>query len=586
MDTCGNLEKPSGPFTFILDKPNYFQRINRDLLDRIPLTSKTVLEVGCGSGALGAAFKRRQPKARYLGIEAMAQPAAEATQVLDHVVQGDVEDPSLKIPPLAPLDCLIYGDVLEHLRDPWACLKRQSQWLSDDGVLLACIPNVQHWSVVLELLHGQWPLRDEGLFDRTHLRWFTRNGIEALIQNAGLHIHDWHPRIFQANKAKEFTKKLQPTLDSLGIKPQDFLKGSSPLQYVIRAGKQPREALRINILTTLTNFPSHADVRLINPSRNLASLPKIEVFSGRKCELLPKKNQTPSIILWQRPIPQRNNESHIRNLKTLVNHGHIIIADIDDDPNSKVWSSQDYLAFRSVHAIQVSTREIANEIKIHNPEVFIAPNNVESLGNTKTKKNNGEPLRLFFGALNRQLDWATWLPSLNKVFEASPESWEVSVIHDKSFYKSIKLSSRQKTFTPTCDLTSYRRILSKADIIFLPLADTTFNRFKSDLSAIEAASHGLAVLASPTVYAETVRQGLPAKLFNSQRQLIEIMLDWQKDPDKARFLGKNAQQWVAQHRMQADFVEKREAWYRDLWERKDKLTRRVHEREPLLRPHS
>ena len=569
-----------------MDKPNYFQRVNTDLLDRIPLTSKTVLEVGCGSGALGAAFKRRQPKVRYLGIEAMEQPAAEAMQVLDHVVQGDVEDPSLNIPPLAPLDCLIYGDVLEHLRDPWTCLKEQSQWLSDDGVLLACIPNVQHWSVLLELLHGQWPLRDEGLFDRTHLRWFTRNGIEAMIQEAGLHLHDWHPRIFQADKAKEFTKRLKPALDSLGIKSDDFLAGSSPLQYVIRAGKAPREPLRINILTTLKNFPSHADVRLINPSKNLISLPKIEVSSGAKCLLLPKENTTPSIILWQRPAPKRNNKFHVKNIRNMVNRGHIVIADIDDDPNSTVWSEQDYFAFRSMHAIQVSTHKIATEIKDHNPEIFVAPNYLESLGSIKPPKVHGERLRIFFGSLNRQAEWATWLPTLNKVFSQSPSSWEVSTIHDKSFYKNIDLPSHQKTFTPTCDLTTYRRILSKSDIIFLPLANTTFNSYKSDLSAIEAAGQGLAILASPTIYAETVRQGLPAELFMSKKDLFEIMHGWQQDPDKARLLGKKAQQWVAQHRMQADLVRRKEIWYRDLWDRRDMLTRCIHEREPLLRPNS
>ena len=346
----------------------------------------------------------------------MPQPAAEASQVLDQVMQGDVEDPSVNIAPSTPLDCLIYGDVLEHLRDPWSCLKRQSQWLSDDGVLLACIPNVQHWSVFLELLHGRWPLRNEGLFDRTHLRWFTRDGIETMIKDAGLHLYDWHPRVFQAEKAKEFTKRIKPTLDSFGIKPDDFFQGSSPLQYVIRAGKHPRESLRINILTTLTNFPSHADVRLINPTKCLSSLPKIEVFSGKSCDILPEKDTTPRIILWQRPSPKRSNKNHIHNLRILVNRGHVVIADIDDDPNTPTWSNEDYFAFRSVHAIQTSTHQIASEIKKHNPEVFVAENNLSSLGAPRPQKALGDRLRIFFGSLNRQADWQHWVPSLNKIF--------------------------------------------------------------------------------------------------------------------------------------------------------------------------
>lgn len=260
-----------------------------------------------------------------------------------------------------------------------------------------------------------------------------------------------------------------------------------------------------------------------------------------------------------------------------------MIADIDDDPNSKFWSEQDYFAFRAVHAIQTSTHQIANEIRIHNPEIFVASNNLASLGGDRPKKSPGERLCLFFGALNRQMDWAPWLPVLNEIFERSPDSWEVSVVHDKSFYSKINLPSSNKTYTPTCDLVTYRRVLGQADVIFLPLSDTPFNRFKSDLSAIEAAGQGIAILASPTVYAETVRQGLPARLFNSKSELLDVMYNWQKEPDNARLLGKKAQQWVALNRMQADLVKKQEIWFRDLWTRKDELTRRIHEREPLLR---
>ena len=270
----------------------------------------------------------------------------------------------------------------------------------------------------------------------------------------------------------------------------------------------------------------------------------------------------------------------------MINSGHIVIADIDDDPNSKAWSDQDYFAFRGVHAVQTSTHKIASEIQHHNPEVFVAKNNLESLGPIKPRKVQGERLRIFFGSLNRKAEWVKWLPSLNKAFAKSPALWEVSTIHDKSFHKNINLPNHQKTFTPTCDLATYRLILSKADIIFLPLENTTFNQYKSDLSAIEAAGLGLAILASPTIYAESVSQGLPAKLFSSEKDLLEIMHNWEKAPDNARLLGKRAQNWVAQNRMQADLVGKKEIWYRDLFARKDILTNDIHKREPLLNPNS
>jgi trans-aconitate methyltransferase len=105
----------------------YYRNVNPDLLDRIPLNAKTVVEVGCGSGALGGAYKLRNPQVQYIGVEAMAEPAADASKVLDQVIVGNAEDPLLLGNYVQDFDCLVYGDVLEHLVNPWDCLSR---WFS------------------------------------------------------------------------------------------------------------------------------------------------------------------------------------------------------------------------------------------------------------------------------------------------------------------------------------------------------------------------------------------------------------------------------------------------------------------------
>ncbi len=214
---------------------DYYGRINHDLLMRIPPQARTILEVGCGSGALGAAFKAAHPQAHVVGIEAEGEAARRASLVLDQVICADVESTDLPLAEVPPLDCLIYGDVLEHLRDPWRCLQRQIPLLQPHGTLLACIPNVQHWSAIVMLLRGEWPITDEGLFDRTHLRWFTRSGVTNLMRQAGLTIQEIHPRIFDAGQAKAFVQALLPALPQLGVEPQALLAGTAPLQYVVVA---------------------------------------------------------------------------------------------------------------------------------------------------------------------------------------------------------------------------------------------------------------------------------------------------------------------------------------------------------------
>jgi 2-polyprenyl-3-methyl-5-hydroxy-6-metoxy-1,4-benzoquinol methylase len=216
---------------------DYYGRVNPDLLRLIPEQSRSILEVGCGAGALGAAFRQKHPQARYFGIEAMPKPAKRAQQVLDRVICADVEEDLAVLEELPPLDCLIYGDVLEHLRDPWSCLKRHVERLKSGGTVLACVPNVQHWSAVLFLLQGEWPQRDEGLFDRTHLRWFTRNGVIRLMRGAGLELQTIQPRIFELERAQALVAQLTPVLPSLGIDPERLLRGVAPLQYVVTARK-------------------------------------------------------------------------------------------------------------------------------------------------------------------------------------------------------------------------------------------------------------------------------------------------------------------------------------------------------------
>ena len=155
---------------------DYYDNVNPDLLYRIPCTSRKVLEIGCGSGALGHAFKRKNPNVFYVGVEFEENAAAKAKNVLDKVLCCDVEQDKLNdiIAGADKYDCIVFGDVLEHLENPEKVISRLLPSLSENGIILACIPNVQHYTVIKRLLQGEWPLEDSGLFDKTHIRWFTK----------------------------------------------------------------------------------------------------------------------------------------------------------------------------------------------------------------------------------------------------------------------------------------------------------------------------------------------------------------------------------------------------------------------------
>jgi methionine biosynthesis protein MetW len=148
-----------------------------------------VLDIGCASGGLLALLRARA--GHLAGLELSARAARAAAQVGDHVVQGALEDPSLPFH-AGFFDLVVLADVLEHLADPAAGLARATGWCRPGGAVLVSVPNVAHWQARLELACGRWPQRDSGTFDASHLRWFTRASLGALLRDAGLQDVELH----------------------------------------------------------------------------------------------------------------------------------------------------------------------------------------------------------------------------------------------------------------------------------------------------------------------------------------------------------------------------------------------------------
>ncbi|HVL31190.1 MAG TPA: class I SAM-dependent methyltransferase [Solirubrobacteraceae bacterium] len=143
----------------------------------------SALDLGCASGGLLALLR---PRAGHLaGLELSATAARAAAAVADEVVQGSLEDPELPFAAGA-YDLVVLADVLEHLADPAAALRRATGWCRPGGAVLVSVPNVAHWRARLALARGRWPQEDSGTFDASHLRWFTRESLRDLVARAGL----------------------------------------------------------------------------------------------------------------------------------------------------------------------------------------------------------------------------------------------------------------------------------------------------------------------------------------------------------------------------------------------------------------
>jgi SAM-dependent methyltransferase len=226
---------------------DYYEVLNRDVLSLLPPDARLIVEIGCGAGAMGREYKRSNPLGRYIGIELNPEAAAVAAKRLDEVVVGHVERLPDSAIPISPgtVNALVYADVLEHLIDPWTLLQRQAHLLAPDGVVVACIPNVAHWSVLVHLLMGEWPYQDSGLFDRTHLRFFTLSSIRQLFAGAGLHVLDVRARSNKTPQTepqeREFLRLFVPLAKQVGLPTEAFSERSTAFQYVVRAAKASAE---------------------------------------------------------------------------------------------------------------------------------------------------------------------------------------------------------------------------------------------------------------------------------------------------------------------------------------------------------
>lgn len=140
--------------------------------------NKRVLEIGCSTGYLSEALQRNG--CRITGVEIDASAGAAAQRWCERVVIGDVE--TMDLAPLgAGYDVLLLADVLEHLRDPAAALRRLRPLLAPDGYAVISVPNVANWAMRLGLLAGRWNYTERGILDRTHLRFFTRTTIRSTL---------------------------------------------------------------------------------------------------------------------------------------------------------------------------------------------------------------------------------------------------------------------------------------------------------------------------------------------------------------------------------------------------------------------
>jgi len=206
----------------------YFSYIRWDIINQVPEGNHRILDVGCGAGATLLKLKELGKASEIFGIEINEDIAGKLSPLLNGIIIGDIE--SIKLPFNEKyFDYILFGDILEHLINPDKILNQYKALLKDDGFIIATIPNIKHFNILLRLIIlDEFKYVDEGILDKSHLRFFTKKEMENLFMRNKFKIVEINPIIYGRIKILKnlFRNKILP--------------GGSffALQYLIKARKK------------------------------------------------------------------------------------------------------------------------------------------------------------------------------------------------------------------------------------------------------------------------------------------------------------------------------------------------------------
>ncbi|NRT35108.1 GT2 family glycosyltransferase/precorrin-6B methylase 2 [Clostridium beijerinckii] len=147
-----------------------------------------ILEFDCGLGATLFRLKYMYPNAQIYGIETNKNIAKICGKMIEIMTEDfeDIYTMKFKENKLNFFDYIIIGDRLQLSTDPWKLLKELKNFLKPGGYIIATISNLMHYSVIKELLNGNFIYNKNSILNvRNYNKFFTLTDIHAIFKESG-----------------------------------------------------------------------------------------------------------------------------------------------------------------------------------------------------------------------------------------------------------------------------------------------------------------------------------------------------------------------------------------------------------------
>lgn len=563
-----------------------------DIAAQIPPWAKRVAELGVSREKAGEAFLRIQPQAEYWGITDDLAELQEAGKYLTHAAYALPEEVDFAKLGIYELDVLIIrGTYFRSLTAER--LKAWTYLLSEEGQLLLEIPNPAYIRPYLEILAGKNNAQGvQGISAPAVGRLLAEAGLFTLTAQGNYDLEN-DGELRQSEESAALLGGLKRLLQKLGWPAE---KDSDPWlkSFFFKAMKKPVETKdRILLQAIIGESIVTSRVRVHEPQGFLSTEPAVTsvAIDKKNSNALVPKGVEQKLLIRQRLV-YTSVEQALAAIEGIRNDGYLAVIEIDDNPQPFEWGEAQRLSYLGTHAIQVSTEPLAEIMRQFNPHVKVFPNHLKELPEKRNYvvehlqrlKEGEDYVTFFFGALNRTHEWQEVMPVICEAIEKYGSKLRFKVLSDKGFYEA--LPTEYKEFIGSDKLYGgqfvpyeiYTQALHSSDIAFLPLRDNDFNRTKSDLKFIESAGHGAVVLASPTVYEASVKDGRTGFIYRNPEEFREYLTLLIEDRGRRIETAEAAYNYVKSERLLSSHYLERLAWYRELLERKPELEREMVQR--------